>query len=323
MSYANFQAGWVPFSERTAEQMECHERAVAAMGDFRVVGSTKVPDTKKVILTQVWSHPAVVAALGFAFTRFHQLTGSCVGAGGGNCETTLQFIEAVKLGERVRLVLPFWLYTYGKSRQRSGMRGRGSGSTGSGYAEAARLDGYLPSDANGLPSMSNEDGVVVAGESVELQWSDGAAISQAYVDQAKKNLVKSTAQCKSSDDVREAILNGYPCTDACSGFVGHPRVQGSSDEAVLIGSIDSNGGHQTSFQGWMEHPTFGELFLYQNNWPAAAYPTDPAGGTPCSAWVKKSTVNSICGEGEVYAFSQFDGFPAQDLEKVFFRILGA
>jgi hypothetical protein len=315
-----FQTGWIDFNDRTRETHEAHERILGDMPSFRIVGSTKTPATKKVVLTQIWRHPAVKAALGFEFPRVHQLTGSCVGAGGVNCDFTLLATEVVN-GDREVIKVPFWPFTYGKSRQRAGMRGRGEGSIGSAYAEAARLDGYLDPDLDGLPKFTNSDGLVLTSQ-IEMQWSDGAAIPDKYVQAAKPRVVGTTAPCKTADDVREAILNLYPCTDACSGFVNRAQVRGTGDDAVLMGDIDSRGGHQTSIQGWMEHPTFGELFNYQNNWPASVYPSDPAGGAVCSLWITKKRMQWICDQGEVYAFSNMNGFPAQDVEKVLFRVIG-
>jgi hypothetical protein len=312
--------GWLSPDERTPEQNECHERIVASMPDFRLIGSRPAMSDKKVVLTDVWKHPAVVEAIGYPFPRIHQLTGSCVGAGGGNGLFTLSAIEVVRLGDREQIVVPGWLFTYGKSRQRGGLRGRGEGSFGSAWAEAIKLDGIVPANYPGMPGFRNEDGLVWSSND-EYKWSDGAAIPDDFAREARKYLVKTVSPLRDADDVRESIVNGYPCTAACGGFVGKGYVRGSGSDAVLIGSIDSRGGHQTSIQGWMEHPQFGELFLYVNQWPEQVYPKDPAGGPPCSVWINKQTMNQICRE-EVYGLSQFDGFPAQEIEKSLFRIMG-
>lgn len=317
---AAFRPGWIPFDDRTAETHEQHERAVGDMPRFRICNSTGAAAEKKIVLTDVWTHPRVEAALGFKFPRVHQLTGSCVGAGGGNCLFTLSAIEVIRLGDRERIVVPFWLLPYGMSRKRAGMRGRGEGSIGSTFAESARLDGWLDAREPGLPGFTVADGLVWS-ERAEMDWSDGAAIPAEFLARARTQLVRSTAPCESADDVRDAIQNYYPCTAACDGYVGRARVQGTGADAVLVGDVDSRGGHQTSIQGWMEHPTFGELFLYQNQWPEQVYPRDPAGGGPCSCWISRRRMDWICKTGEVFAFSQFEGFPEQRLDRELFRLL--
>lgn len=305
--------GWVPFKDRSAETKAAHERILAGMHPFKVYGAPAGDAPKKVVLTDAWKHPLTVKALGFAFPRIHQLTGSCVGAGGYNAEFTLTAVEVIRLRQPEAIKLSFWPYTYGKSRQRAGMRGRGEGSIGSAYAEAARLDGYLDASLPGLPQMRQADGLVLT-EDVEYEWSDGAAIDRKWADAAKPHVVRSTAPCNSADDVRAAIQNYYPVTIAYDYYLNAARVQGVGDQAVLLESDWNYGGHQTSVQGWWDHPTQGELFLYQNNWPASSYPADPAGGAACSAWITRKRMDHICRTGEAYAFSQFDGFPAQQVD---------
>jgi hypothetical protein len=321
VGYANFRPGWVDWQDRSPEMNAAHERALADMQTFKIAGDAGGEHPKKVVLTDLWDHPMVVDALGFAFPGFHQLTGSCVGAGGGNCEFTLSCVEVVRLGDPEQIVLPWWLYTYGKSRQRCGMRGRGEGSSGSAYAEAARLDGYVRSTFQGLPQFKRDGDGLKLTEDMEYTWSNGSAIAQEYVGEGKQHLVKSTSPMRTTDDVRESIVNLFPCTDAYSGYVGHGRPHGSGDDAVVVGEVDSRGGHQTSIQGWQEHPELGELFLYVNQWPTSVYPKNP-GAARCSVWINKRTMQQILSEGEVYSFSQFDGYPAQRLDKLLFKIAG-
>lgn len=68
--------GWIEPKDRTKEQHEAHEIALAKMPKFMIIGDTvaKPLDAK---LWKFWYHPDVVADTGVTFTRFHQLTGSC------------------------------------------------------------------------------------------------------------------------------------------------------------------------------------------------------------------------------------------------------
>ncbi len=322
MSYANFIPGWIAPSERTPEQHKAHEAALASMPEFKIVGAAEAaPD--KVVLTDFWKQDMTVAALGYKFPRIHQLTGSCVGAGGGNASFSLISIEVLRLGDPELIFVPFWLYPYGKSRQLAGMRGRGEGSMGSTFAQAVVKYGMPSATMAGMPKFTNSDGLVWS-ESLEYQWSDGAAAPDSVAQEGAKHLIKSAAQLNSVDDIVAAIRNYYPVTWACSRYIGRPRVSGRTNPTV-VGTLDSSGGHQTSLQGVWEHPELGLLIKNQNNWPASAYPTDPdESATECAAWQPADDLAKYLrsGDAECYALSQYDGYPAQSLDKLLFKIAG-
>jgi hypothetical protein len=282
---------------------------------FAISGPVGADPGPLVNLLDLWSHPQVMAALGFAFPGIHQITGSCVGAGGGNVLFSLIGVEVIRLNDPEEIAIPFWLFTYGKSREELGERSEGEGSLGSTFALAARKWGVLDQRADGLPQPEKQDGFVW-GESVEMKWSNGLAIDQKWIPEGAKNLVKSTAEIKSSAQARDAIRNYYPVTFANNNFCepNNARVQGSS-APVLVGDLDARGGHQTSLQAVWDHPELGVLFWYQNQW-GNAYKGDPATGRKDGCWIKAATVDKAIRslDAEVYAFSQFDGFPAQSFD---------
>jgi len=317
---STMKTGWIEFKDRTEEMNANHEKFVGSMHKFRIMGDAK-SDTNKIILTDFWKHPQVVAALGYAFPRFHQLTGSCVGAGGGNCLFTLMAIEVIRLGQAEQIKLPFWLYTYGKSRQRGGIRGEGEGSFGSAYAEAAKLDGYIDIGFEDTPDPTQNDGLVYT-SNLEFKWSNGAAIASKYNQEAKKHLVKSTSPVSSAEEARESIMNGFPITIATDYYIGSAQIKGSGDNKAAIGKLNGRGGHQTSIQAFWDNPDLGLIFGNQNNWDRSVYPKDPGGLGDSACWMSESDMNYACKNGEVYAFSQFDGFPAQRIDKMLFRVMG-
>jgi hypothetical protein len=303
--------GWVEPSQRTDEQNEAHAAAMARMPSFQVYGSHG-DEPNKVLLTDLWRHPETLQALGFAWPGVHQLTGSCVGAGGGNALFTLAAIEVIRLRQPEKIVVPFWLLPYGKSRQRAGMRGRGEGSLGSTFADAVREDGVVDARDSGLPAFRDDQGLVW-GQQAELAWSDGGAIPREWLEKARHRIVRTTAPCRSSADVKAAIQNYYPCTVAC-GRYANPR-NARIVEGVTLGKFDASGGHQTTYLGYYLHPSLGPLFWYENQW-GHQYPTDPITGLRTGCWLKASDVDWSCRD-EVFAFSQFDGFPAQTFEYVY------
>lgn len=296
--------GWIPPQGRTAAMDAAHADAVATFFQFHVQGKTD-ESAEKVDLTDIWADPRVAQALGFAFPGVHQYTGSCVGAAGGNCFFTLAAIEVIRLGDPEEIIVPFWLLPYGRSRHRAGMRGRGEGSLGSTFAEAARDDGILPTNLSDLPAFKVDDGLSWYKEA-ELSWSDGGARQTLdRLAESRKYLVKSTADCRSADDVEQAVRNGYPVTTA-SVLIPSPRVE---DDGEAYGRVSRQGGHQTCYLGVWRHPRKGKRFFkYVNQWGLRW-------GKQGACWVPEEDVEAAIRDGrETYAFSQFNGFPSQKLD---------
>jgi hypothetical protein len=293
-----------------------HDLAMESMlPRFEIVGQQDTDPGPYVSLIELWSHPSVVSALGYEFPGIHQITGSCVGAGGGNTLFSLIATEVITLGDIEEISIPFWLLPYGKSRQELGETTEGEGSLGSTFALACRRDGVPDQKTPGLEQPSIKEGLVW-GESVEMKWSNGAAIDKKWLEISKHHIVGSTAEIKSSQDARASIRSFYPITFANNNFCdpNSARVRGTSDP-VLIGKLDKAGGHQTSLQAVWDHPELGVLFWYQNQW-GNVYPIDPRTNRRDGCWIEASTVDRAIRslDAEVFAFSRFQGFPVQKLD---------
>jgi hypothetical protein len=303
--------GWLPEEMRTEQQHEAHEAAVGLMPRFLITG-TPAGDANEdgANLTATWKHAEVIAANGSEFTGTHQLTGSCVGAGGGNMWATLAFHEAIVGAEPELPKVPFWLLPYGRSRYYCGMKTPGEGSLGSCFARAAVEDGTLEYDRAGLPQPTSRDDGWIWGRNVELSWSDGdARQSLDALEHSRKHLIKTAAQCRSASDVWQALTNGYPVT--CASMYAHNggRVQGEGKDAVLLASRSGSWAHQMSILACRKHPQFGNLFWLHNQWGLRAHGICPTGMPPGGVWIKASDVDWICRD-EVYAFSAYSGFPS-------------
>lgn len=317
MAYNGFIDGWTAPWHRTDEEKGAHREAVASFVKMPSFGNIAEADRpKKVVLNSVWNHADVVKALGFKFPRIHQITGSCVWAGAMNAFFTRAALDAVILKQPERIGIPFGLNNYGRSRRRAGMVFPGSGSLGSTMAASLKEDGVVFADSlPGLPQWSNDDGIVYGG-STELKWSITAPITSDLDSLAKQHLITGVAELKTVQDLIDAIqVAKCPVTFACSKYVNDGRIDGSGTDTVVLGDFDSRGGHQTSIQGYWDHPKFGPLFKYQNNWPASVYPTDPdtETGTPCAVWVPADSIAKIMdsGDSEAYALGGYNGFEAQ------------
>lgn len=306
--------GWISPKDRTQAQMDAHEAALAKMPRFTIQGGTTSVLAKgdKVCLYKAWSDPLVVADVGFIFPRFHQLTGSCVGAGWGQACFSLIAVQRLLAVNPTVAFIPFWPFDYGRCRYNEGDRGQGEGAMGSSIAEVCVKEGVISASEPGLPAFQNNDGLVLT-SNLEMQWSDGASSTVTkYLNAAKMHPVGAAAQLQNVQDVKTAILNGYPVTFACDDYIGRASVQGSGADAAVVGYWDGAGGHQQSIHGYWENATLGPLYHVQNNWPGSTYPADPAGAPICSCWVTEAKVTAAFRlSAEVYALSHLSWFPAQ------------
>lgn len=310
--------GWISPSQRTRDMELADEFALSQMpARFRLTETPRTYQAGEMVnLMELWTRPEVASAIGYAFTGTHQLSGSCVGAGGGNVLFSLTCVEVLRAGEREKLYMPFWLYSYGISRELLGETSEGEGSLGSTFAEAVRQYGVLDNANAELPKPTNGDGLTW-GQQIEMKWSNGRAIAPKWKELGKKHLVRTTAPIRSGQEAFDAIMNGYPVTFACNWFVGPEgaRVQGTGADQCVIATLDQRGGHQTSLQAAWMHPTLGPLVWNLNQWGLKCYKADPKLGSGAGTWMKISEVDRALrsGDAEVFTFSQFDGFPAQTL----------
>lgn len=306
--------GWIPFEQRTPEQNEAHEAIVASMPNLSLPAKFGNADAK-VDLTELWEHPGVLAALGFAFPGVYQHVGSCVGAAGGNMCFTVCCVDAIRNNEPEKIIIPFWLVPYARSRFYAGMKTPGDGSFGSTFAKAAIEDGFLDARTPGLPALENKDGLSllpkprfdpprVDYECTEIAYSDGDAQNiMALLPDSRKHPIKTASLLKITDELEAGIRNYYPATNA-SSLIPNPRVE-SDGEAY--GRVARSGGHQTTFQGVWLHPTKGRLFKYVNQWSTRW-------GKNGSCWISDADAQAILRENESYLFSQYEGYLVQTLD---------
>lgn len=306
--------GWIEPANRTTAQHAAHARAVAAMPRFAIPGAPDIPKGAKIVLSDFWNKAEVVADTGLTLDRspFHQLTGSCVGAGGGNALFTLMAVQRCLSQGATRAFVPFWPFSYGRCRYNEGDRGQGEGAMGASFAETVVKEGVLSASETGLPAFSQSDGLVLTNR-LELQWSDGGSrLVSDFLDEARPHPLGSAAEMRGPGDMIAAVANGYPGTFACSRYIGHASVQGSGANAAVVGEWDGSGGHQQWFFGYWDNPELGPLVAVGNNWPRGTYPKDPGGLPLVCCWVKVPKVERAFGfDAEVYAFSHLNWFPAQ------------
>ena len=301
--------GWIAPELRNQKQQDAHAKALLRRAAFTLIPPT-VPKGTKVMLTDVWKDPLVVADLGKAFTGFYQFTGSCVGVSTGNAIMTLSGLQRLLSANPTKAFVPFWPYDYGTCRSNEGDSGQGEGAIDSVMFQTLIGNGVLDSNDPALPTFSvTSDGYQLS-ESLEYKWSDGAADTQ-WAGAAKKYPLGSAATLNNVADIKAAILNGYPVLDGCDNYVGG----GSIESGVCIGTYDGRGGHSTCYLGYWEHETLGPLYLYSNQWATSTYPDDGSGKGRCTCWVKEAEVARLFSTGgsggETAALSHLTYLPAQ------------
>lgn len=290
--------GWVPHKKRSSQTKKLCAKIIGDMPKFAIRGAEPTI-TRRVL----WDYS--LALLGKHLPCLEQQTGSCVGNGAWTAMMYLQAAEIVRVGDDETMKPLFLPYHYGRGRYHAGIHGRGDGSTGAGQAEAILKDGVIVQQ-DGLPEPTGGDDAFTWGESAEMKWSDGAKIDSKWIKEGRLHLVKSAALLNSADDCAKAILNGFPVTVASDvGFEG--KKERYKDKVVL--RRGGSWAHQMAVLA-VDLDEDRPLFYIQNSWAADWQPDCPDGAPPGGFWVDYDTVDAMMKQDDSFAFSQFDGFPA-------------
>lgn len=309
--------GYILPQDRTQEQQDAHAAAVSRMRAFAMPGYADPPKGTKVLLTDFWKHPDVVADLGQEFFGFGQYTGSCVGVSEGNCLTTVLSVQRCIEENPTKAEIVWWPFPYGRTRYLEGDRGQGEGAVVSVMGTTLQKEGYFTIHEAGLPAFTkNDSNGMWLSKTIEMQWSDGGRIDPKWITKAAERKGMSKSVCNNAVDVRASIINGYPVHTGSGLYVSGGFIKGDGTDAYVRGKYDTRGGHATSYLGVWNHPNDGWLYLYSNQWPTNTYPKDPAGGGRCTVWLPESEVNrlfnSLGGDGgETYSIYNVPGQPAQ------------
>lgn len=264
---------------------------------------------------KMFLYQVVRKVLGEDTPNYPQQIGDCVSFGAKNATEYLTCCEMLMKGERqkYRAVFPPYYYGTGRVYVGNGQLGNEDGSLGSWMASAVMKYGTLFSDENDVPKYAGN---------IAKAW--GGPSGRSHLDKwkptASNYLVKSAAQIRGWDDLVAAIVNGYPCTVASNqGFSMEPDGRG-------FHRPQGNWGHQMCFIGVDDE--YSEPYaLIVNSWGDVhgnlknfheSGEELPVGVLRCP----KATAVKMIQAGETFAFSQFDGFPEQDLNEALFKVVG-
>jgi hypothetical protein len=275
---------------------------VAASTPFQVVNANGVPvyqDNSRAVV-KLWD--ATVKVLGRHTDNYPQQVGDCVSFGAKNA---LEYLICVRLASgkhdnNSEYAVVSTAYIYGISRVQIGQkRVRGDGSVGAWAAQGVTKFGVLPLNAPGCPPYSG---------AVARQWGVSGPPDD-LIRIAMATLVKTTAPVATAVDCRDAICNGYPVTIA-SDF-------GSTDikprDGQQVARRNTRWMHQMCVVGYDGSRGPAGRFYILNSWGAAAHPAPLADEPPGGFWVEAADMDYITRQGDSWAYSDFDGFPAQQL----------
>ena len=231
---------------------------------------------------------------------------------GDDVAAVAAYVAAARI--KFRPIFPPYYYGTGRVYVGGGQMGNQEGSLGSWMAEAVQKYGALFSDEPGVPAYSGK---------VAAAWGDpnpGPDLDK-WKDFASGYPVKAVAQVKSWDDLVKAITNGYPCPTASN--VGYD-MEASSDG---FHRQTTDWGHQMCIIGVDETYQNGNepYGIILNNWgDVHGHLKDFDNGEDLPVGViraRRTDIEKHIAAGETYAYSAFQGFPEQQLDKQLFMLV--
>lgn len=296
--------GWLGEERAKAEFEYWKDRANFVQ--FKLGGQTKATAGKKVMLYEV---PRKLFGHDLDNSVAQQI-GDCVSWGAKHATEYLSSCDILMRGDREKYRPVFSPYYYGTGRCFiGGQHDYQDGSTGSWMAAAVMKYGTLFSDESGVPQYAGK---------VAKEWGAKGPPDN-FVEVAKHYLVKSAAQINGWEDFVAAITNGYPVPTASS--IGY-NMEASSDG---FHRQTTTWNHQMCFIGVDDRENDPYAILL-NSWADAhghLKDFDTGEALPIGVLrVRKADVLKHIRQGETYAYSQFDGFPEQDIDEKLFKLGG-
>lgn len=239
-----------------------------------------------------------------------QLIGDCVSWGGHKHIIEYLQIMQIALNNAEEFKYIFSPYGYGCGRVFiGGNQIFGDGSVGAWQSEANVRFGSVPLDTTGLPKYS---------ANVAKDFGRSSASLNKWVEQGKLHLIRSSAKVTTWDQLVESINNLYPVA-ICSnvGFTMTPQNDGfhhrsgSWGHCMMIAGVDPE--HRDPYacilNSWGDAHGRVIDFVTKEEWPKG------------TLRVRKSDIERILEQNDSFAYSGYNGFPAQELPDSFFDMI--
>lgn len=225
--------------------------------------------------------------------------GSCVGAGNKHSVDVLTAVQIINgAPEQWKPVSAEVIYAFSRV-EIGGGRISGDGSVGAWAADALRVKGVLPMEVIGGHDLSEYSA------SRARSWGR-TGVPDTLEPTAAQHPVKTTALVRSAEDVKRAILQGYP-VPVCSD-------QGFRMERDANGFCRASGTwyHCMAIIGYRADK---KAFFILNSWGDQAHtgPVWPADAPKAGFWVDWPTVDRMARQGDTFALSDAVGFPARKI----------
>lgn len=228
-------------------------------------------------------------------TMSAQLDDDCTANGAANATNYLQCTEIVLNKDKQAFKPAYRPYIYGISRVKigGGRLGRQGGSLGIWTAKACKDYGVLPNDIPGLPVYS---------KAILQDWGFNGPPDQ-YIRQAAPFKINTYAIVRSYEDIRDAVINGYPVTIASDrGF----NMQPIKRNGKMFGVPNGQWHHQMMIPAIDDTDGSGYIL---NSWGPDAHGRPLNDEPPGGFWVDAEVLDYIASQGDSWAYSAFDGYP--------------
>lgn len=252
---------------------------------------------------ELWRFTKLVNG-GKHIATWKQESGDCVSMGWSNAIAYRMGFQIAQDQRNEVLKIPFPPYCYGTSRVLIGKRqlGRQAGSVGAWAAQASQAYGVLPTE------QAESLGYRYSGQLAD-QWG-WTGPPRDTITYGSKFRIRTVSQVRTWEDTRDALVHGYPVTVASNvGFTGGPYDRDGKRWLRSRG----NWGHQMCFIGCEDRSGREKGAYCLNSWGTDAHPKplndEPLGGF----WVDAATVQRMVSQNDSWAYSDFDGFPAEQV----------
>jgi hypothetical protein len=232
--------------------------------------------------------------------------GCCVGAGTKHACDVVQ-ATAIASGQQFEWKPICAEVIYSVSRIQVGnSQIRGDGSTGRWAMQALRdVGAFVPMEKIGSYDLTSFSAARAR------QWGSGNGVPSDVLAIGKTHLVKGAALVTSAADVKKALSQGYPIS-VCSS-IGFNNTNGTVGTRDAQGFIKPRGTwpHCMCLMGWRNGDRPGAFCL--NSWGDSAHsgPTFPTDAPVAGFWIDESVVDQMVRQGDSFALSDVQGFPAR------------
>jgi hypothetical protein len=298
----DWQLGTTPKADRNGwapDALPASQAFVAAQPRFQItVDGVPVRQDNRRANVRLWEH--IRRAHGSYPPNVPQEEGDCTSWGTKHAiegTSGAQIVNGGKLEEWRPIFAPF---TYGAAKKWV-LKGRirGPGATGASVAEASKVYGVLFADEPGLPPYTGSLATLWASKGPPAEWKAKAA----------EHKIKTASLVTTADEIRDAVCNFYGVI-ICSDWGAQGRSAFFEQDGRMVARRQGSWSHCMCVDGY--DGTGSEPYFHvQNSWGENAHPKPIDDSPPGGFWIRERDMDYIARQGDSWALSDFDGFPAR------------